>query len=80
MTHNSKETNYLKVVRTEPITEEPITEQQNEFIYEKKKLTFREKIEWRGIEPSTIIISGIAYLTVVIAMCVLLAGAVFSLI
>ena len=70
MTHNSKETNYLKVVRTEPITEEPIAEQRNEFIHEKKKLTFREKIEWRGIEPSTIIISGIAYLTVVIAMCV----------
>jgi hypothetical protein len=70
---NDKETDYLKIVRTQPAAE------QSELIYEKQKLTFRERIEWRGIEPSTIIITGLAYLTVVTAACILLAGAIFSL-
>ena len=70
---NDKETDYLKIVRTQPAVE------QNELVPEKQKLTFRERIEWRGIEPSTIIITGLAYLTVVTAACILLTGALISL-
>mgnify|MGYP003123729695 CR=1 FL=1 len=70
---NDKETDYLKIVRTQPAVE------QNELVPEKQKLTFRERIEWRGIEPSTIIITGLAYLTVVTAACILLTGAIISL-
>ena len=65
---NSKETDYLKVVRTDP---SPVIKEKVDIKESHTKMSFKEKLEWRGLEPSTIVISGIAYLTVAVTMCAL---------
>jgi len=73
---NSKETNYLQVVRTLPEpAPTPIEGEAQKF----ERATLAEKMRWRGISPTTVIIAAIAYSTLVCAIALLLTGAVLSI-
>ena len=73
---NSKETNYLRVVRTpaEPAPK-PIEHDKREL----PPATWADKMRWRGINPTTAVIAAIAYATLVCAIALLLTGGVLSL-
>ena len=73
---NSKETNYLQVVRTLPEpAPTPIEYEPQKF----ERATLADKMRWRGISPGTVIIAVIAYSTLLCAIAFLLTGAVLSM-
>ena len=77
---NSKETEYLKIVRTQLDANVEFAEaQEYEFEQHLKNLSLAEKIQWRGLQPSTIVIALIAYFTVVAAGVFMIVGGVLSL-
>ena len=77
---NSKETEYLKLVRIQSDTNTEFTAaQEYEFEQHLKSLSLSEKIEWRGLQPSTIVIALVAYCTVVAAGVFMIVGGVLSL-
>ena len=77
---NSKETEYLKLVRIQSDTNAEFTAaQEYEFEQHLKSLSLSEKIEWRGLQPSTIVIALVAYCTVVAAGAFMIVGGVLSL-
>ena len=73
---NSKETNYLQVVRTPA---EPAPKRSEEELHGFKRATLADKMRWRGINPTTAIIAAIAYSTLICAIVVLTTGAILSL-
>ena len=72
---NSKETNYLQVVRTVP---EPAPKHIEPESQKLERATLADKMRWRGISPATVIIVVIAYSTLMCAIALLLTGAVLS--
>ena len=72
---NSKETNYLQVVRTVP---EPAPKHIEPESQKLERATLADKMRWRGISPATVIIAAIAYSTLICAIALLLTGAVLS--
>jgi|TARA_R110000737_G_scaffold64301_2_gene92000 hypothetical protein len=73
---NSKETNYLQVVRTLPESAPTLTEREPQKF---ERATLADKMRWRGISPGTVIIAVIAYSTLLCAIAFLLTGAVLSM-
>jgi hypothetical protein len=73
---NSKETNYLRVVRTPPEAAPKHIEYET---YQVKDATWADKMRWRGINPGTAIIAASAYSTLICAIVLLTTGAILSL-
>ena len=73
---NSKETNYLRVVRTPP---EPAPKCIEHDKYETIEDTWADKMRWRGINPTTAVIAAIAYATLICAIALLVTGGILSL-
>ena len=73
---NSKETNYLRVVRTPAI---PAPKRADAEVHEFKRATLADKMRWRGINPATAILAAIAYSTLICAIVLLTTGAILSL-
>ena len=73
---NSKETNYLQVVRTLPEpAPTPIEYEPQKF----ERASLADKMRWRGINPATVIIAAIAYSTLICAIVLLTTGGILSL-
>jgi len=78
MDKNSKETSYLKLVRTPPEdrnSQALIGEQHQKF----KQSSFLEKMQWRGINPSTAIIGLLSLAIMSSAAALLIIGVIISL-
>ena len=73
---NSKETNYLQVVRTSP---EPAPKHVECEPQKFERATLADRMRWRGINPATVIIAAIAYSTLICAIVLLTTGAILSL-
>tara|TARA_Y100000296_G_scaffold83438_2_gene114310 strand:+ start:1700 stop:1933 length:234 start_codon:yes stop_codon:yes gene_type:complete len=73
--NNTKETNYLKLVRSGSKAK---VDSKDDFPQlERHKLS--DKMKWRGIEPGTAVIALLAFSTVMTATIVLISGAIISL-